>query len=175
MTDVRDAVVGEGASEIGVGVHRGWVRVDGEGRLASTAVTMDARLVLAPRVELRGEAYVGELVAGLGGGAIGQSFGRPPDGAPAGTRGAPLRNAAGWAQLNVRPTEAWLAGVGCGVDRVKDEDRPTRRRNTACAAHVRWRPIEPLLFGLEYRRLSTLYPNGSFDVDHVNLALGFEL
>jgi hypothetical protein len=175
LLDVRDAVVGEGPSEIGVGVHHGWVRTDDRNEFTSQAFSLDARIVLAPRVELRGEAYRGRLLLGLGGGAIGQNFGRPATGAPAGAVGTPLHDVAGWAQLNVRPTETWLGGVGCGLDRVRDEDRPDRRQNTVCAAHVRWTPVQPVLLGLEYRRHSTLYSTGMYHANHINLALGFEM
>ena len=175
LADVRDAVTGEGPSEIGFGVHRGWVQVAPGESHASSALAMDVRLVLRRAVELRGEAYVGQLVQGLGGGAIGQSFGRPPMGAPEGARGEPLRNAAGWAQLNVRPTESWLAGVGCGVDRVREDEQPVRRRNLPCAAHVRWQPIAPVLLGFEYRRLATWYDDVRATAHHFNLALGFEI
>jgi hypothetical protein len=169
--DVRDAIIGEGPSEVAVGVHRGWVRVAGGETYASRALSLDWRIIVAPRVELRGEAYRGQLLSGLGGGAISQSFGRPgPDGAV-----APLRDAAVWAQVNVRPTERWLAGAGCGIDRVRDVDRPERRQNASCAAHVRVTPAQSLLLGVEYRRVSTLYPTGMFHADHVNLAFGIEL
>ncbi len=154
-------------------MHRGWVRTTDSTRHASSAVAVDVRLVVAPRVELRGEAYRGRLLLGLGGGAIGQAFGRPASAAQ--PSGAPLRDTAAWAQLNVRPTERWLGGVGCGIDRVDDAGRPERRQNTACAAHVRWTPVQPVLLGLEYRRLATLYSTGMFQADHVNLAIGFTL
>jgi len=174
--DVRDAVTGEGPSEIGVGVHRGWITGDGEQRFVSSAASLDVRIVLAPRVELRGEAYRGQGLLGLGGGAIGQTFGRPvTTGGVTPAFGPLLHDAAGWAQLNVRPNERWLGGVGCGIDRVRDADRPDRRQNTVCAAHVRWTPVQPLLFGLEYKRMSTLYPTGMSHADHINLAIGFEM
>ena len=175
--DVRDAPVGEGPSEIGVGVHRGWVAGPPGVTYASRAVAIDARVVLAPRVELRGEAYRGTLVAGLGGGAIAQGFGQPgvTGGGYVYAVARPLTDGAGWAQLDVRPTEFVVAGAGCGVDVVRTAERPVRQRNTACAAHIEWRPVQPLLLGLEYRRTVTGYQSGSFGADHVNLALGFEI
>ena len=172
--DVRGMEVGEGVSEIGLGVHRGTVRLSDANTPASTAVSLDARLVLVRHVELRGEAYTGQLLTGLGGGAIGAALGRPPAGAPAGTLGLPLRDRAAWAQLNVQPTVHWLAGGGCGIDRVRDADRPDRRQNTVCMTHVRWRPVEPLLLGVEYRTLSTLYSTGMAHAQHFNLALGVD-
>jgi hypothetical protein len=166
----------DGGGEIGVGVHRGWVDVGGGAIRSSRAVTADARVVLARHVELRGEGYVGgRLVRGLGGGAIGQTFGRVPAGAPAGTIGAPLSDAGGWAQLNWRPHPVLLTGAGCGYNAVDPAGRPLRRSNLACATHLTWRPMEPLLLGLEYRRLRTRYDAGPFVGHHLNLALGVEL
>ena len=61
------------------------------------------------------------------------------------------------------------------VDDPCERDRPLRRRNTVCAANLLWRQGVTLVAGLEYRRLSTLYPSGRYRNDHLNLALGFEL
>ena len=168
-----DASIGDGGGEIGVGVHRGWV-ANGQGQLiTSYATALDARVSLTSRVEVRGEAYVGRLLRGLGGGAIGQAFGQPVAGAPL---GPPLRDRAGWAQLNAQVITTLLAGAGCGIDVVNDEDRPTRRRNTVCAGHLLWRPSEPIVVGLEYRGLATEYDTGSTGrARHLNLSVGFEL
>lgn len=171
--DVRNFAPGEGPSELGVGLHRGWARVESLGLLGSGAATIDARLAFGGRFELRAEGYVGELVAGLGGGGIGQNFGRPAAGAAI---GLPLRDVAGWGQLNVQLVPTLLAGAGCGADRVRDADRPVRARNLSCAGQLRWHPAQPLLVGLEYRRATTRYGSGRrFAVDHLNLALGFDL
>ena len=168
-----DASIGDGGGEIGVGVHRGWVADGNRQLITSYATTVDARVSLTSRVEVRGEAYVGRLLRGLGGGAIGQAFGRPLAGAPL---GPPLRDRAGWAQLNAQVISTLLAGAGCGIDVVDDEDRPTRRRNTVCAGHLLWRPSEPIVVGLEYRGLATEYDTGSTGrARHLNLSIGFEL
>jgi hypothetical protein len=168
-----DASIGDGGGEIGVGVHRGWV-ANGDGQLVTSyATTVDARVSLTSRVEVRGEAYVGRLLRGLGGGAIGQAFGRPLGGAPL---GPPLRDRAGWAQVNAQLISTVLAGAGCGLDVVDDDDRPTRRRNTVCAGHLLWRPSEPIVVGLEYRGIATEYDTGSTGrARHLNLSIGFEL
>jgi len=69
-----------------------------------------------------------------------------------------------------------LAGAGCGIDVVKEEDRPTRRRNTVCAGHLLWRPSEPIVVGLEYRGLATEYDTDvTGRARHLNLSVGFEL
>lgn len=172
-TGATDASIGDGGGEIGVGVHRGWVS-NGDGRLlTSYAVAMDARVSITSRVELRGEAYVGQLLRGLGGGGIGQAFGRA---ASTSVVGPPIRDKAGWAQLNVQLQASLLAGTGCGLDVVNDADLPTRRRNTVCAAHLLWRPAEPIVVGLEFRGVNTLFDTGvTGRARHLNLGLGFEL
>jgi hypothetical protein len=168
-----DASIGDGGGEIGVGVHRGWV-ADGTGALiTSRAIAMDARVSLTSRLEVRGEAYAGQLLRGLGGGAIGQAFGRPATGA---ALGPPIRDKAGWAQINAQVLTTLLAGAGCGLDVVDETDRPTRRRNSVCAGHLLWRPSEPIVVGLEFRGITTEFDTGDTGrAQHLNLSLGFEL
>jgi hypothetical protein len=156
-------------SEVAIGGHIGWLRgldsLSGDSLLASRALTFDTRLKLGP-AEILGEAFVGQAIAGLGGGAIGQNVG---------VRGAPVRTRGGWGQLNVRPRAAWMLGGGCGIDHPKDTDVPPngRFRNFVCEGHVEWRPPGPLLFGFEFRRLQTRYQAGDFIANHFNLAAGF--
>ncbi len=167
-----DALLAARGGEIGIGVHRGWVRADGDSLRTSRAVSLDARVSLTARIELRGEAYRGRLVRGLGGGAIGQSFGRAEPGQPV---GASLRDAAGWVQLNVQPHTTLIAGVGCGGDRVPATDLPLRLSNRACAAHLMWRPAQPMLIGFEFRQIATRYESATNRANHLNLSFGFEL
>jgi hypothetical protein len=158
--------------EVAVSAHRSWVAPAAGALLVSHAVAMDAHVAFGRLVELRGEGYQGRLLRGLGGGGIGQAFGRAVPGA---TLGPPVRDVAGWAQLNVHPLTTLVAGAGCGVDVARNEDRPIRRRNTVCAVHALWRPAQPVVLGAEYRRLRTAYEAGAFTAGHLNLALGFEL
>lgn len=156
-------------SEVALGGHIGWLRgfdtLSGDTLLTSHAITFDTRLKLGP-AELLGEAFVGQAVAGLGGGAIGQNTG---------AGGVPVRTTGGWGQLNFRPRAAWMFGGGCGVDDPKDADVPAtgRLRNFVCEGHVEWRPPGQLVFGLEFRRLETRYQAGDFVVNHINLAAGY--
>jgi hypothetical protein len=167
-----DVAMGESGGEIGVGVHRGWLRSSGDSLTASSAVSLDARVLLLPRVELRGEAYTGQLLRGLGGGAIGQTFGR----AAAGDFiGRPLRDTAGWLQLNVQATTTLITGAGCGRDDVNRDDAPTRYSNSVCAAHLLWRPAQPIVLGLEFRSIHTQYIDRTNRANHLNLSFGFEL
>ena len=162
--------------EIGCAVHTGWLsvarqRLDAPDTDAtSAAFGCDAKLPLTSWLELRGEAYTGKLVRGLGGGAIGQGFG---------VGSVPVRNDAGWAQLNVKPLGAiWSGGVGCGVDDPRDADLGTdttvRLRNAACAVYALVRPAGPVFVGAELRRLDTRYSDRLFRNHHINLAMGFE-
>jgi hypothetical protein len=167
-----DVLLGDGCGEIGLGVHRGWIRAAGDTASISSAISLDARVRVGKRVEFRGEAYRGQLVRGLGGGAVGQSFGRP---VASETIGPPLRDVAGWLQVNVQAHPTLIAGAGCGRDKVTLADRPIRESNTACATHLLWRPAQPLILGLEARRIQTRYAGDTNRGNHVNLSFGFEL
>ena len=166
-----DAALGGEGGEIGVGVHHGWVATSDSTLATSRALSADARVALTRLLELRGEWYAGRLLRGLGGGGIGQNFGLP---APGESLGPPVRDVAGWAQLNLQAHPLLITGAGCGLDVANEDDRPTRLRNGACAAHLLWRPAQPVLLGAEYRRIRTVYASGPATADHFNLALGFE-
>ena len=62
-----DASIGDGGGEIGIGVHRGWVATGQGALVTSYATTADARISFTSWLELRGEAYTGRLLRGLGG------------------------------------------------------------------------------------------------------------
>ncbi|HEX7980529.1 MAG TPA: hypothetical protein VF461_18140 [Gemmatimonadaceae bacterium] len=168
-----DVTIGEGGGEIGVGVHHGWVAVGDAPLQNSNALTADWRISFTPRVELRGEWYVGRLVRGLGGGGINQAFGRPIANEPL---GPPINDQAGWAQLNAQFLQTLLGGAGCGLDVVDLADRPVRTRNTVCSTYMLWRPSEPFFVGLTFRGIATKYDTGATGhVRQLNLGLGFEL
>jgi hypothetical protein len=172
---ISGALIGTRGGEIGVGTHHGWVATNTQGFVESHAVSVDGHMVVLPGVELRGEAYTGRLLRGLGGGAIGQNFGSPAAGSPVNSLGAPIRDQAAWAQINVQPVTPVIGGIGCGIDLANADDAPTRLQNTVCAAHAEWRPAQPLLFGLEYRQIGTRLSTGTFGARHLNLVFGFEL
>ena len=158
-------------SEVAIGGHIGWLRgldtLPGDSILSSRAVTVDTRIKLGP-AEFVGAGFIGQALAGLGGGAIGQNTG---------AGGVPVRTKGGWGQLNVRPRPraGWMFGGGCGIDDPKDADLPAtgRLRNFVCEGHVEWRPPGPLIFGFEFRRLNTRYQAGDYIVNHLNLAAGY--
>lgn len=174
--DETDVAAGGGRSddggEVGAGMHRGWLRLSGDSLTTSGAVSLDVRIGLHHGLEVRGETYRGRVLAGLGGGGIGQNFGTPATGA---AFGPPLRDAGGWAQLSWQAHPALITGGGCGIDAADTRDRPLRRRNESCAVHLLWRPAQPLLFGVEIRHLRTTYLTRTTSGNHINFSFGFEL
>jgi hypothetical protein len=162
----------EEGGEIGIGVHRGWIRLAGNTLTTSHAISADARLAFPRHLDLLGEAYRGRALEGLGGGGIDQNFGIA---APGDAFGAPLRDVGGWAQLNWRAHSTFLTGIGCGIDAPDARDNPDRRRNQTCAVHALWRPAQPLLFGVEVRNLRTTYASRVVSGTHLNFSFGFEL
>jgi len=168
----EDELAGEG----GCAFHVGWLAVPGtattlgDSLLASRGAGCDLRLPLQRWLEFRGEFYGGQLMRGLGAGAIGQgvnSFGQP------------IRNVAGWGQLNARPVgRIWSGGIGCGFDAPRQadvaRDANSRHENNACSVYSIVHPTGPAFVGFEWRRLSTEYARGTFRNNHLNLATGFE-
>lgn len=156
---------GENEGELSVGGHYGWVRDSTGGRITSRAVALSVWTPLAGGFELRGEAFTGEALAGLGGGGIGQNMVR--NGVPVATKG-------GWGQLNYRVRSLEL-GVGGGIDDPDDDDlvAASRLRNTTFEGHVIVRHL-PAVVGLEGRRIRTRYSTGTRSAAHVNLGVGFE-
>lgn len=153
---------GDGAREIGCGVHQGWL-VPVAVRVNSRALACDAAVALTSLLEIRGEFFSGEGVRGLGGGGIGQNFTASNE---------PLHTSGGWAQVNLRPSVGLRLGAGCGADH--PEAGALRRRNEACAGYAIVRPAGPLFLGAEFRRLRTAYSATRYENDHVTLAAGFE-
>jgi hypothetical protein len=158
----------ESAGEIGIGVHRGRVLTAADSvELTSEAIALSAIVPIGRVLELRGEAFDGQLLSGLGGGGIGQAVS---------DAGAALRGRGGWAQLNLKPNARWIVGIGAGFDAPELADVPAatgRRRNAAQALHLQWTPAGPVLVGLEWRRIATDYATGTRRADHLNLALAF--
>jgi hypothetical protein len=153
--------------ELSVGGHLGWISTTGDSLLDSRAAAVMLQLPLGRVFELRGEAFTGKAIAGLGGGAIGQNLGR---------NGVPVRTKGGWAQLLIKPTPEWELGGSYGIDDPKDTDLDTatmRLKNETVEGHIHWRPA-PLILGLEYRHITTTYAPGEATAGHLNLALGAE-
>lgn len=189
----------ERAGEVGIGVHRGWI-ADPTGPPRSPLVVSEAAVAnaLVPlggagpvRFDVRGEAFQGQALRGLGGGGIAQTFliagaNTPATGTtPAVARASvPLRTRGGWAQLNVRYLELLTVGAGFGVDAPRGpytaataaltNAAAPRRRNAVFEGHAILRPGGPVLVGLTYRRTRTSYAAGPLVNDHVNLAIGYQ-
>ena len=159
---------GDQAGEVSFGGHYGWIRDSTGGRIHSKALAVSVWTPITPKLELRGEAFVGQALAGLGGGGVGQNMVR--NGVAVGSQG-------GWVQLNVKPNAAIEVGGGGGIDDPDDEDlvATSRLRNIAIEGHVVWRQ-RPAVVGLEVRGIRTRYapPAETQSAAHVNLGVGFE-
>lgn len=157
----------EMAGEIGVAGHYGWFATKGDSLLVSSGWAVDAKLPLTRWLEIRGEGFTGQALKGLGGGGVGQGFG---------VGGAPVHTAGGWAQVNLKPDARVIIGGGYGYDDPRDSDLLPggRLKNATTEVHLHYRPVQPVVIGLTYRRLETTYASGKLANDHLNLALGFE-
>ena len=160
---------GQEQGEVSVGGHYGWLAVGPSRRTTSRALAVGVWTPLVRGLELRGEAYVGRALAGLGGGGIGQNFG---------VDSTAVETTGGWAQLNLRPVPAWELGAGVGLDDPDDADLDPagqRLRNLALEGHTSWRRA-PIVLGAEVRLLRTRYGTGGGTVraTHLNLAAGVE-
>lgn len=159
-------------AEVGAGAHIGWFLGREASDLAQFIKVRSHGFAATARVpvgwfELRGEAYTGRLLRGLGGAGIGQNF------APSGQT---LDQRGGWGQINLQPRPEFLIGGGCGVDHPKRRgSTPVRTRNQACEGHLQLRPAGPVVLGLEVRMLETEYTaTRTVKNTHLNLAFGVE-
>lgn len=156
-------------AEIGVGFHYAQLLDAAEEKQQSNAVTLDFIVPFLSRFELRGEAFSGQALQGLGGGGIGQNFGSDDV--------TPLKTIGGWVQLNYDLTSRILVGAGYGFDDPDDDVLTApgvKVNNSTTEAHIHWRPAGPLVFGLEWRSTATKYDASSYANTHFNLAFGFE-
>lgn len=158
----------ESTGEIGIGVHHGRIMARFDSiEVTSRAIAISALVPLTRFAELRGEAFDGQALSGLGGGGISQGIS---------LTGRPVRTRAGWAQFNLTPTPRWTVGAGIGIDAPNAADVATgteRRRNEAQAVHAQWTPVGPLIVGVEWRRIATEYAFGTLRAEHINVAFGF--
>jgi hypothetical protein len=159
---------GDRLGEVSAGGHYGWILDPSGSRIPSKALAFSIWTPLGTRLELRAEGFVGQALAGLGGGGIGQNMVRD---------GVPVRAKGGWAQLNLRPTVQWEIGGGAGIDDPDDEDLgdASRLRNLAIEGHLTWRRL-PAVVGIEVRHLRTRYqaPVDDLSATQINLGMGFE-
>jgi hypothetical protein len=157
---------GDAMGELSLGGHYGWIATGADSMVDSRAAVVALRIPLGRILELRGEAFTGQALQGLGGGGIGQSVNLAGD--PVETRG-------GWVQLLLRPGSRWEAGLGYGQDKPEEDSLLSLKENQAVAAHLHWR-IAPVVLGLEYRHLQTTYPapTGERSASQINFAAGIE-
>jgi hypothetical protein len=157
---------GETESQVGFGIHRGWIATTGDTLLASEAFTADVRLALGEKILLMGEGFLnGRATAGLGGGGIGQQFG---------LGGRPVKSNGAWGQINLRPSLSWEIGGGAGMDDPDDAFVTPAQRglNVIIEGHLHYRPGGGLIIGSAFRRIETSYAAGKMAANHINAFVG---
>lgn len=177
------------AGSIGLSGHYGRARVAntaGNNKIDSAGLALDWNMPLFERVTFAGEAFTGRNLAGFQSGVF-QGFN--PDSAavlngvlvPTGPRAIGTRG--GWAQVGlVLPVlnDQLNAYASYGLDDPMDEDllsvsrRDWRRRNQAYAFSLLYKLSPQLTWGLEFRRLETLYLLSNRQAtNHLNLGAAF--
>ncbi|MSR07141.1 MAG: hypothetical protein EXR93_08770 [Gemmatimonadetes bacterium] len=151
-----------------MGGHYGWIATTAlDTFIVSRAVAASIRFSVTGLFEVRGEAFAGQALAGLGGGGIGQNLNAAD---------APVRTRGGWAQLNIKPTPEFEFGGGYGFDDPTDSDLDLatgRLRNVTMEGHLHYTP-GPVVFAVEFRRVETTYSTlGTLFVHHFNVGMGF--
>ena len=156
------------SGRLSLGGHYGWIVRARDTLVISRALAASARFTITRYVEVRGEIFTGQALAGLGGGGVGQNLG---------PTGQPVRTLGGWFQINLHPSPTLELGGGYGRDDPNDADiDPTTGvlRNLSFEGHIQWRPA-PLVLGVEFRQIQTMYhgPLWALTINHFNVAAGF--
>ena len=149
----------------------------------SWALTGDVQLPLTKTLRLSGEAYVGNAIGGLGGGAHSSVLfdGSPDD--PSSTL-FPLKSTGGWAQLKLKSTPRLEFNLAAGGDRSlprqfdgllqpPSDEAPSASRNASGLLNAIYLLRSNLFLTVEYRRLWTTRLDGrAWIADHVNIGGG---
>jgi hypothetical protein len=174
------------AATIGVSGHAGRSRVTApvDRDLDSHGVALDFVLPLGTRVTVQGEVFTGANLGGFQGGIF---QGLVADGAIAGPGGTPvldgpraLGTTGGWVQVTAALTPAVTVHGGVGTDDPDDADlftatrRESRLENTAISFGFQHRASAQVSWGVEYRRLATIYLiAGDKNASHLNVGVTF--
>lgn len=160
----------ESRGEIGVAGHYGWIATGADSSVVTSAVALSFQVPLTHWLEVRGEGYTGQVLAGLGDGGAGQNF---ANGSLFGPK--PLHDTGGWVQLNAQLAAGLTLGGGCGRSNPDAADAPVILRNDLCQAHLIWRPGGLPVIALDVREIqTTLQATGLARTRQVNLAFGVE-
>lgn len=160
----------ESRGEIGVAGHYGWISTGADSSVTTSAVAVSFQVPLTSWLEVRGEGYSGQVLAGLGDGGAGQNFASGSLFGP-----APLHDTGGWVQVSMRPAPGVTLGGGCGRSNPDAADAPVILRNDLCQAHLIWRPGGLPVIALDVREIQTTrQATGLARTRQVNLAFGVE-
>ena len=171
--------------EIGVGGIYAPHKTPGGTRFNTWAGTLDYRIPLPGNGELSGNAYAGQALGGLGGGAYKDYVYRLNPLAPNGYSARTLDDFGGWLQWKERAGEHFELNLAFGTDQVPAAQlRPyagplnlyylNLARNRTYTGNVIYKPSAYLLFSLEYRHLQSS-PVNYYTVtgDIIGIATGY--
>jgi hypothetical protein len=148
----------------------------------SWAGTLDFRLALPARMDLRGSFYRGQALGGFGGGAFKDYVYRVEEDE---TYFRALDDIGGWIQWKQKPNEKLEFNEAFGIDNVPaNQLRPFAEpayavyqnlaRNRTFTANVIFSPSAYVLFSLEYRRVESSPVNSPTNAsDIIGLAAGY--
>lgn len=143
----------------------------GEDVFYSRSINGHLEVPLTGSLKLRGEAFYGSNLSDVRGG-IGQGVTR--------NEGTEIRAAGGWAEAVFQPVDPYTVSVGASIDDPFDDDLPeggdvtARALNRTLFAVQKFRPWEPVQFGLEYWYWRTDYIGADTgDAHRVNLHSSF--
>ena len=161
--------------ELAPGFHVSRSLVAGQG-VTSRAVSLDWLVPIAPRVDWTGFAFTGQDLAGLGIGALRQSFFIKQG--VAGQQGiaAPVRSRGGWTQVTFHAGARVDLNLIAGLhdDRNSDLAANGVGRNLSYAANLRFHLAPNVVLGPEIMQIRTTYrQSGILLLNRYDLALGY--
>jgi hypothetical protein len=170
---------------VGVGAYTAKQFYSSANTVHAWAVTGDWQLPLSKGIGVRGEIYRGRALGGLGGGVYKDIFsGTDPVTGLARTVG--VETAGGWTQLKLTFTPRLEANASFGLDDAFSSSfyrvaLPTgsnsftlTARNSTVSGNLIFRPLAPIIFSPEYRRVTTWrYTGGPSIANIFTLSAGY--
>ena len=157
------------SSAIGIGSYWSPHNYGASGNIHAWAALLDWRLMLPARFSFTGQAYKGQALGGLGGGAfkdVSISYYYPAGYGQLISKATALRDEGGWAQLKFRLNDLFELNAAFGQD--NDSAAQLRAnyislsnpysglaRNQTFLGNAIFRPRASLLLSFEYRRLAS--------------------
>lgn len=171
---------------IGIGGYHASQIYSPSSRVHPWAITGDWQVPFGSRAFLRGEAYRGAAIGGLGGGVYKDVL-QGTDAITGATRTTPVDSAGGWTQLTLKFSKTLQGNVAFGMDDAFSQSFASLNvstasnafalyaRNQSITSNLIFRPGRYLVFSPEYRRLQTWRHTGSSNIANIyTLSAGYQ-